>query len=249
VSVGVESGSARILSLMGKGLEGRAMKTAVRGLARAGLAVEVMCFYDFPTETHAEAMETLGLLEELQESTALFMYGPFKLTAGSRVAESPDDFGIAELWRLAGDELNTELFYALHQELKSPAQRRRFEAALQRLSGLWRLRRYPWAGSLSTAHSLLWYDRHGPDVFRRLARLRHPQRIPPHGRPLRSANPGRYPLARLSRDAWRREEEIWDTLVHRQREVSRAAYERQALASPPLYPRPGNGKGRPRISP
>jgi anaerobic magnesium-protoporphyrin IX monomethyl ester cyclase len=231
VSLGVESGSARILSLMGKGLEARGMKAAVRGLARAGLAVEVMCFYDFPSETHSEAMESLALLEELEESTALFMYGPFKLTAGSRVAENPEVYGIAELWRPAGDELHTSLFYSLREEPKRPEQRRRFEAALQLLSGRFRLRRYPWAGSL------LWYDRYGPDVFRRLARLRVGRLGAPRGRPLRASNPGRYPLASLTRTAWRREEEVWDTLVFRRREVSREAYVRQALAIPALYPR------------
>jgi len=235
LSVGVESGSARVLSLMEKGLTPRAMKTAVRGLARAGIAVELMCFYDFPTETAEEAMETLSLLRELRESTALFMYGPFKLTAGSRVASSPGRYGVAELWRLAGDELNTELFYRLQQESKDPAQRRRFEAALQHLSRGWLLGRYPWAGSLSTAHTLLWYNRHGSGVFRRLASLAEASPNRPPGRlPLKA---GRYPLASLSREVWRREEEIWDTLIHRQREVSRAAYRRLARAVPPLYPR------------
>jgi anaerobic magnesium-protoporphyrin IX monomethyl ester cyclase len=244
VSVGVESGSARVLSLMGKGLEARGMKAAVRGLSRAGLAVEVMCFYDFPSETHGEAMESLALLEELEESTALFMYGPFKLTAGSRVAERPEDYGIAELWRPGGDELHTSLFFSLREEPKRPEQRRRFEAALQRLSERFRLRRYPWAGSLSTAHTLLWYDRHGPDAFRRLARQREGRLGMPHGRPLRAFNPGRYPLASLTRNAWRREEEVWDTLVFRLREVTRAAYGRQALAVPALYPRPATARPR-----
>jgi hypothetical protein len=240
VSVGVESGSARVLSLMDKGLTPRAMKTSVRGLARAGIAVELMCFYDFPTETHGEAMETLGLLEELEEHAALFMCGPFKLTAGAGVAQSPERYGIAELWRLAGDELNTELFYRLQQEPKDPAHRRRFEAALQRLSRRWRLGRYPWAGSLSTAHTLLWYNRHGSGVFRRLASLPEANPNRPPGRPPLKA--GRYPLASLSREAWRHEEEIWDTLIQRQREVSRAAYRRLARAVPRLYPRPATAR-------
>ena len=47
-----------------------------------------------------------------------------------------------------------------------PAQ---LDDALDTLSSSWLLRRYPWAGSLSTAHTVLYYDRHGRDVFRRLA--------------------------------------------------------------------------------
>ena len=47
-----------------------------------------------------------------------------------------------------------------------PAQ---LDDALDTPSSSWLLRRYPWAGSLSTAHTVLGYDRHGRDVFRRLA--------------------------------------------------------------------------------
>lgn len=238
VSLGVESGSARILELMDKGLAPRGMKSTIRALARGGIAVEVMCFSDFPTESHAEAMQSLAFLEELFQSISLFMFGEFKLTAGSRVAHHPEAYGIAELWRLRGNELQTELFYELRQPAKTEGERWRFDAALQRLSARWRLGSYPWAGSLSTAHTLLWYDRHGPDIFRNLAGKvgGAATRQLSRSRHLKPLKPGCYPLARVSRTAWRHEEEIWDALIHREREVTREAYERLASTYPPAWP-------------
>ena len=252
VSLGVESGSARVLAALDKGLTPRPMKAAVRALAAGGIAVEVMCFYDFPTETHGEAMETLVWLQDCAESIALFMFGPFKLTSGSRVAREPRTYGVRDLRYLEGDELHTELFYETTAETtadpKTPAQRRRFDAALGKLSERWRFARYPWAGSLSTAHTLLWYDRRGPDAFRREpGRVERQERgRAGRGRELPAANLkeaglGRYAFARLARAAWENEERIWDTLTRRERTVTRAAYERLAGSLTPASPaaRPG----------
>src|SRR5262249_10952258 len=140
-------------------------------LADAGLAVEAMCFTDFPTETYAEAMDTLRFLEELREEVALYIVGEFDLTHGALVAQEPARFGLRETWQLDGDLLGPGLFYEEARAAKRGADPQKLDAALARLSHGWRLKRYPWAGSLSTAHTILHYDRFGPGVFRERARL------------------------------------------------------------------------------
>jgi hypothetical protein len=107
------------------------------------------------------------------------------------------------------------------------------EQALDRLGQGWRVRRYPWAGALSTAHTVLHYDRFGADVFRE--RARRPPAAPFGVRAGEAA--ARFDLAMVASSD---EDElgIWQQLVRVQRHVSRAAYMALARALPPLMPRP-----------
>ena len=220
MAYGVESGSDRVIQLIDKGIPVETVKTAIRNLADAGVAVEAMCFTDFPTETYREALSTMKMLEELRESVALFICGEFDLTHGALVAQTPQEFGIKETWQLDGDELGTGLFYDEKRPAKSAADQEKLDAALEQLSSCWRLGRYPWAGALSTAHTMLWYERFGPQVFKELAGGPAPE-VP--GAKSRTA-PARYDVAALARAAAAHEASIWQTLVREERRVSRARY-------------------------
>ena len=229
MSLGVESAAPRVLKLIRKGLRVRDAARAVKNLAAAGIAVEVMCFADFPTETGREALMTARFIEELRESIALFICGEFALVAGARVAQYPGEYGIRETWHAAGDEFSTTLFYEESAPSKTPADRERIDAAIERLARSWWLHRYPWAGSLSTAHTLLWYDRYGADVFRRLALMRQK---PAEPRPAKRRLPPRRDLDRIWQRARENESGIWRTLVTEKRTVTREAYRRLAEALP-----------------
>ena len=97
-----------------------------------------------------------------------------------------------------------------------PAQ---LDEALDALSGGWLLRRYPWAGSLSTAHTVLYYDRHGRDVFRRLAAAARGGVIGAGAKVV----PARFDLDAAA-EALARDAEAWQHLVRVARKVSREAY-------------------------
>jgi hypothetical protein len=233
-ALGVESASPRVLQLIDKGAPISTVRATISHLAEAGLAVEAMCFSDFPTESYAEAMETLRFLDELRAQVALYIVGEFDLTHGALVAQQPSRFGLKETWQLDGDLLGTGLFYEEARPSKSAAELARLDAALGRLSAGWQLRRYPWAGSLSTAHTVLWYERFGPEVFRELAR--RPVHTQPFGARLGVAA-ARFDLDQAAASD-ERELEIWHTLVRERRHVSRAAYRALAAEAPPLRPRP-----------
>jgi len=235
VSLGIESASPRVLARIGKGISPAEAAAAVRHLAGAGVAVEAMCFLDFPGETSAEARETLGFLGERREDLALFVCGHFELTWGSVVAREPEAFGLREVWSAVGDELRTGLFYQEAPPHKAPEEAEELRDAVDELSAGWWLHRYPWAGSLSTAHTLLWYRRHGPGVFRRLAHLREP-RIP-GSRPATSR--AAFDVGAVAESSAEREEELWEGMVYRDRQVSRAVYEERADALPLARPSPG----------
>lgn len=233
-SLGIESGDARVLALIDKGVTVPTARGAIAALAGAGIAVEAMTFTGFPTETTAEALRTLRLVGEEEQRLALFICGEFALTRGSRVARDPAAFGVAEVWGVDGDEAGTGVFWRPARTLRRDDGR--VDDAVEALSRRWHLRAYPWAGSLSTAHTLLWYDRFGPGVFRDLARVRFPP--PPRVRLPRT----RFDPQVVAETSADNEGAIWHELTHVLRRVSRPDYDRLAAAIPPLAAK-GAAKG------
>jgi hypothetical protein len=226
-SLGVESASPRVLRLIDKGVAPAVVAKAVRNLAEAGVAAELMCFTDFPTETFDEAMATLGFLEKHAPHIAAFIVGQFELTHGSRVAREPAHFGLREIWSVQGDALGTALFFAERRSSKRGRERVRLEQALNRLASGWLLRSYPWAGSLSTAHTIFYYDHFGSGVFRELSGQAC-------GRILGATRARKIPRLDLTTLAPAEENEarIWYQLTHVRRQVSRHAYDELAAQLP-----------------
>jgi len=235
-ALGVESASPRVLSLVDKGIPVEAVEKAIVTLSHAGVAVEAMCFSDFPTESYREAMETVRFVEGLGDELSLFILGRFDLTHGSLVAQKPGEFGIEEVWGVEGDDLGTGLFFAERRRPKRRAEQEKLESAVSALSSRWRLRRYPWAGALSTAHTLLWYAHHGKDVFRRLG-LETEAGVP-GARPRVAA--ARFDVARVAEVSAAQEAALWEEMVTGERRVSRATYEARAAALPHAMPSPGS---------
>jgi hypothetical protein len=231
-SLGVESAHPRVLRLIDKGITPQATARVVRHLATAGIAAEVMCFTDFPTESYQEAADTLRFLADDAESIAAFIVGQFDLTHGSAIARDPGRFGLREIWSVTGDALGTALFFTEQRRCKTQKERARLEMRLDRLARGWLLRRYPWAGSLSTAHTLFHYDRFGLSVFRDLAGRARGRVV--GARP--SARRSPYSAPQLAR-AEKREADLWHELIYLRRHVSRQAYDSLAARLPVLKPR------------
>jgi hypothetical protein len=237
-ALGVESAAPRVLSLIDKGIPVETVRDAVVNLSEAGVAVEAMCFTDFPTESYREAMESVRFVEGLAEELSLFILGRFDLTHGALVAQKPGEFGIKEVWGVEGDELGTGLFFAERRRAKRANEQARLEEAVASLSSRWRLRRYPWAGALSTAHTLLWYARHGKDVFHTLPGESDVNVIRARAR----LAPARFDVARVAEESAEREAALWDKMVREERRVSRAVYaERTAELS---HAKPSRGRWR-----
>jgi len=128
-SLGVESAQPAGTAPDQQGNALGAAATAVRNLARAGIAAEVMCF-SISTETLAEPLATLRLIERHAPYIAAFIVGRFELTHGSRVARDPTYFDCANLDR-ARRRAGTALFFAE----RKPARRGRERVRLERGAG------------------------------------------------------------------------------------------------------------------
>ncbi|MFZ5571078.1 MAG: B12-binding domain-containing radical SAM protein [Thermodesulfobacteriota bacterium] len=223
VALGIESGAERVLKLIRKGLTTENAVAAIRNLSAAGIAAEAMCFLGFPTETYGEARATLRMIEDLQEDVALFICGRFDLSHGSHIARHPEEYGVREVWGVKGDVFQTALFYTEARASKSHRDQEKLDAAIEKLSSGWWLHSYPWAGSLSTAHTLLWYEHGGRDVFRRI-------RLKPKAGKTAGCHRRWKEIEESAafRDAWEKEQRIWDRMIHEERSVSREAYRRLA---------------------
>jgi hypothetical protein len=232
-ALGVESASPRVLKLINKGAPVEVVTDVIGRLHAAGVGVEAMCFTDFPTETAREAAATVDYLNEQHARVSLFILGQFDLTPGSIAAQRPAEFGLRETWRVEGDEFGVGLFYEEARRPKRPAEAARLEEAIGELSGRWLLRRYPWAGSLSTAHTLLWYDRFGPGVFRDLAGRAPAAAAAPEWRAA-----ARFDVAGVGAASADAEANLWQELVYGRRAVSRALYDELASALPRARPAP-----------
>ncbi|HET6150137.1 MAG TPA: radical SAM protein [Polyangia bacterium] len=231
-ALGVESASDRVLRLIDKGAPVAVVGEVIDRLDAAGIAVEAMCFTGFPTETAAEALQTIDFLDDRRDRVASFIVGEFDLTHGALVAQDPARFGIDQVWQVEGDQLGTGLFYSEAVPAKRGDEPARVDQALDQLAAGWLLRRYPWAGSLSTAHTVFYYQRYGKGVLRALARRARGGVI--GARAVTVA--ARFDLLAAAR-AEQAEARIWHQLVRERRQVSRAAYQALAAALPSLRPR------------
>ncbi|MFH2059561.1 MAG: radical SAM protein [Pseudomonadota bacterium] len=232
IALGIESASPRVLKLIHKGITVDTQRTAVKNLAGQRIAVEAMCFNAFPTETRAEAETTIQFIRDLKKDLALFICGRFGLWHGSHVALHPELYQIRKIWHLTGDELGTALFHESSGPARSPEDQDRIDDAIDALSSRWWLHDYPWAGSLSTAHTLLWYAHEGRNIFKKQAGIQQRLSLPKGKSDLKSS----YDIRKIMIQAWANETKIWNRLIHEQKSVSPKLYETLARDLPLAYP-------------
>lgn len=166
---GIESGSDRILELMRKGTDRATMTEVNRSFAAAGIATQWMAFTDHPGERAAEALDTVRWIGAEREGIALFHVGRFGLEPGSHVAQEPTRYGVRDIRLAPGDELGLALEFRELGPPRRPHENARVEAELDEIARGFALRPYPWAGSISTHHSFIFFLERGPGAFRRPA--------------------------------------------------------------------------------
>lgn len=186
VSVGMESGAQRVLNLMRKGTRLEDMARVMRDFAEAGIAVQIMAFSHFPTETAEERAQTLAFAREHRTHWSAGGVGRFMLTGASRVAREPAAFGIRPVtfknassshllaYQEAADGVNGGGF--VHAGFDSdregdgsPGGENPFPSTVGR----------PWAGGTDTFHSILYYQAHGRDFFKTHPLSNQPAAAPP----------------------------------------------------------------------
>ncbi|MGH2927695.1 MAG: B12-binding domain-containing radical SAM protein, partial [Solirubrobacteraceae bacterium] len=156
ISVGFESGSERILSLINKGTKPARVRQTIEAMHAAGIGVQVMGFTGFPTETYEEAKASVDFLVETRDQWVFGGLGDFVLTPGSIVAREPTRFGVSNVRPAPGEGVARHVTY---DEPVSAAARVAVEREKRRLRST-RLDR-PWVGGTDTPHSYFYLERFG----------------------------------------------------------------------------------------
>lgn len=228
VAVGIESGSQRVLNLMEKGTRVPDVQRVIRDLSRAGIAVQVMTFTGFPTETAKEALKTVRLIRRILADVALFVVCDFDLVPGSKAYERPERYGLVEVYHLKGDEFGMNTYYVARKPGWSDSEATAVESAIADLASRFRLRSYPYAGTVSVCHSFLYFSRYGKDVFKDM---------PPPTAELKggaSAVRLRFDLSDVTATVADSSTELAEALREEHRAVSRELYRRITRRLPPV---------------
>jgi anaerobic magnesium-protoporphyrin IX monomethyl ester cyclase len=173
VSFGMESGSQRILDLIDKGTKVAFMGETMKNFAEAGVAVQLMAFSDFPSETPDEKEETGRFVREHDEYWSAGGIGTFLLTGTAIVAKEPARFGVRLI-----DTQDVDVLRALAYEVEQDSRDEESKAMLTedrdasfdaRGKIFPPVLGRPWAGGTDTLHSMIYYDFYGRRFFREQA--------------------------------------------------------------------------------
>lgn len=168
ISFGMESGNQRVLDLIDKGTKVHYMGETMKNFHNAGVAVQLMAFTDFPTETPAEKKETFDFIKRYDDYWSTGGMGTFLLTGTSMIAKDPAKFGITLI-----ETADADITRALAYKVETGSDRKiiltedcddsfnsdgggAFPPVLGR----------PWAGGTDTLHSMIYYNRYGNRFFR-----------------------------------------------------------------------------------
>jgi len=105
--MGFETGSERVLRLMGKATTTKQIQQSLEFSSTHGVWNHVMGFFGFPGETYEDAKSSMLFLESSKENIHSIGFGTFDLTKYSPVIKNADKFGVAytrnDEWDLALD--------------------------------------------------------------------------------------------------------------------------------------------------
>jgi hypothetical protein len=206
---------------------------------QADIATAWMTFIDHPLESPEQMLATLRLIAAQGKRVDMFIVGRFGLTSGSEIAACPERYGIRQVYYCRGDDFRLfPLFTAAAPQ--SPQALELAEHEIANLSATYYLDHYPWAGAISTHHSLLYLLKFGPQVFKQMRHVR--------SAPAARGRRGRVPQGLTAREAfaWQRmpmaQARFMETLWRRglkagrdgKARLSAAYFEAEALKRPPL---------------
>ncbi|HMG33687.1 MAG TPA: radical SAM protein [Blastocatellia bacterium] len=167
VSFGMESGNQRILDLIDKGTNVGFMAETMKNFAGAGIAVQLMAFTDFPTETEGERAETFKFIENNNAYWSTGGMGTFLLTGTSMIAKDPSKFGITVI-----ETADADVTRALAYKVEAESERKVLltedcDASFDESGGAFPpVLGRPWAGGTDTLHSMIYYDTYERTFFR-----------------------------------------------------------------------------------
>jgi anaerobic magnesium-protoporphyrin IX monomethyl ester cyclase len=153
VSFGMESGNQRILDLIDKGTKISYMSQTMQNFSEAGVAVQLMGFTDFPTETAEEKAATYKFIGDNYDHWSAGGLATFLLTGTSMLARNPEKFGIT-LVDTQDADIARAIAYRVNKENNSRVNlTEEADASFDENGDIFpSLLKRPWAGGTDTLH-------------------------------------------------------------------------------------------------
>jgi hypothetical protein len=117
--LGLESGCNRVLKHMEKGITKETAAEVCKNTCQAGICNHLYVFFGFPTETQAEAQETVDFLLANKDVIHSFGITNFILNKGSAAMSEPGRFGISGIDTNSGTEFTLDYAYNVSTGLRS----------------------------------------------------------------------------------------------------------------------------------
>ncbi|HIH44574.1 MAG TPA: radical SAM protein [Candidatus Methanoperedenaceae archaeon] len=201
---GLESANERVLGCMDKGIRKAIVPGITRACTDAGIWTHLFLIFGFPTETLAEARETMEFILSNKRSVRSMSYGSFQLTRHSKVYEDPQKFGVGKVNREGDIDLSLWYDYEVSGGMSKRDIERvlaEFDSALSKSYADFQI----WS-NLDREHLFLYISHYKagqsvPDLSRLLARVyakqKRQNRKPDRGKPgLDKKSSGIFPVLR-----------------------------------------------------
>jgi hypothetical protein len=148
---GVESGSDRVLSLIGKGTNTADIQKVLADSHAAGIRNICYTLFGFPTETEAESIQTIDFIQANKEYIDLVSTSVFGLQKGTPIYRNPFRYGISEIIEEKRTILDEKIDYTVSSGLSNKDAKKirdRYKKTLEKLD------RYPKSMNFFREHML-----------------------------------------------------------------------------------------------
>jgi radical SAM superfamily enzyme YgiQ (UPF0313 family) len=167
LSVGIESGSNRILDLIDKGADIDRYSLILERMRAHGIAVYPMTFIGFPTETVEEAQQTVAFLTANRGNFAfLTMPATFYLEGHSFVARRPWQYGIRRIHPFKNLDAANGWYWEGPLTWDLDEQQQLMAALTDMSDQIMGFLDRPFLGGIDTPHTNFYVERFGLDAVR-----------------------------------------------------------------------------------
>jgi len=172
ISFGMESGDQRILDLIDKGTKISDMQETMKNFSSSGIAVQLMAFSGFPTETAVERNATVEFVNKNKEFWSAGGMGQFVLTGTAMVAKNPHLYNITVMQRQDLDIARALTYCEGPSKTPKVISAEAADASFNDVGSIFPLvLGRPWAGGTDTLHSMIYYGTYGKNVFKDNSKL------------------------------------------------------------------------------
>jgi anaerobic magnesium-protoporphyrin IX monomethyl ester cyclase len=135
---GLESFNQRVMDLMKKGIKQEWVRRIADDCVELGIAVHCYIIVGFPTETEAEALDTMNFIVENKKlhGSLGFSCQPclFDLEKEAPIMSNPAEYGIRRIMRPSAEDLSLGFFYEVQGGMTPDQSERLYQYVYERIS-------------------------------------------------------------------------------------------------------------------